>query len=179
MLALGGVLPSLSPRSPRAPQHSGWHIVTLMKRCCLPDLQLEKLGGGASVKPDSPMRRTEAPEASEHRCAGGAREPGAGAGVGRGYPLEGAPLPGASSPPLHRVPGEARQGNAGRGLGAVTSQDQKVPAIGREGVVPEESGPRSWEREWGRSPPSGDLVEGGRREGPHWSVVMGLGGQTG
>lgn len=48
---LGGVLPP-----PPTPKHSepGWHMVTLIKRCSLTDLQLEKLGGGASGKADNP-----------------------------------------------------------------------------------------------------------------------------
>lgn len=66
--------------------------------CSLTNLQLERLGGGASGKPDSPVGRTEAPEASEHRCGGGAREPGVRAGVGRGYLLKGAPFPGGLVP---------------------------------------------------------------------------------
>lgn len=46
MLVLGDVLPP-----PPTSEHSepGWHIVTLIKRCCLTGLQLERLGGGASV----------------------------------------------------------------------------------------------------------------------------------
>ncbi|KAB0387359.1 hypothetical protein FD755_002315 [Muntiacus reevesi] len=69
----------------------------------------------------------EASEAPEHRCGGGAGEPGAGAGAGKGVSTPGSTTPwGSGSPPL-RAPGEARQGNAGRGLGApaVVSQDQK------------------------------------------------------
>lgn len=99
------------------PGHSepGWHAVTLMERGCLTDLQREELGGGASVKPDRPMERTEAPEASEHRCAGGAREPGARAGVGRGYLLEGALPPGGLAPLFtgsQEKPGRATLGGA-------------------------------------------------------------------
>lgn len=75
--------------------------------------------------------RPEASEAPEHRCEGGAGEPGAGPGAGKGVSTPGSTTPwGSVSPPL-RAPGGARQGNAGRCLGApaVVSQDQKVPEI--------------------------------------------------
>lgn len=95
----------------------GWHIVTLIKRCYLNDFHLEKLGGGASGEPDSPIgEENHASEDPEHRCEGGAGEPGAGAGVGRGCLLEGAPLSGGSGSPPLRAPGEAKQGNCWEGL---------------------------------------------------------------
>lgn len=47
-MELGLVLGDVPPPPP-TPEHSepGLHIVTLIKRCCLTDLQLGKLGGGA------------------------------------------------------------------------------------------------------------------------------------
>lgn len=58
MPTLGNVLPSPPPWH----SESGWHTVTLIidkGLCCLTNLQLERLGGGASGKPDSPVGRTE------------------------------------------------------------------------------------------------------------------------
>lgn len=108
-----------------------------------------------------------------------------GVGAGKGVSTPGSTTPwGSGSPPL-RAPGGARQGNAGRGLGLgscclprpESARDKEPGALKKSGVylalgVRGEWVP--WAAE--RIPPSGIRWEGGRRESPHGSEVLGLGG---
>lgn len=128
--------------------------------------------------------RTEASEAQEHRCGGGAGEPGAGGGSRKGgfysrehHSLE-VQLP-SSQGPRRSQAGQCWEGPWGPNccLPRPESARDKEPGALKKSGVYLALGVRGEWVPWAaeRIPPSGIRWEGGRRESPHGSEVLGLG----
>ena len=129
--------------------------------------------------------RTEASEVPEHRCWGGAGEPGAGAGAGQGgfYSREhhslGVRLP-SSQGPRRSQAGQSWEGPWGPSCclpRPESARDKEPGALKKSGaclVLGVRGKWAPWAAE--RTPPSAVRWEGGSRESLDGSEVLGLGG---